>query len=170
MIIRVASRFNVNKTINTFEDKLNINVISITDPGSEYCSIDLSDHHVLRIGFHDVEENYPSKYVTKFSMKHALEIRGFINRRLLSPMLIVRKSRYVPVIIVHCEAGVSRSPAIAAALSILYQPRNSYEFFFHNYYPNRHVFKTMCAALQVELPKNLPGHSRMSDDYFDQEN
>ena len=64
------------------------------------------------------------------------------------------KDTGVHTVIVHCEAGVSRSAGVAAALAKYHNGDDS-EFFAgggsmysHNpYYPNRHVYRVMLEAL-----------------------
>lgn len=50
----------------------------------------------------------------------------------------------IEVLLVHCEAGVSRSPAIAAALSKLYYGDDTR--FFANYTPNSFVYNSIIKA------------------------
>lgn len=49
----------------------------------------------------------------------------------------------IEVMLVHCEAGMSRSPACAAALEHIYHGPGSEASYFSKYYPNNHVFKTL---------------------------
>jgi predicted protein tyrosine phosphatase len=49
----------------------------------------------------------------------------------------------IDVLLVHCEAGVSRSPAVAAALSVIFNGPRSDNTYFKQYIPNRHVYKTI---------------------------
>lgn len=44
----------------------------------------------------------------------------------------------VGAVVVHCEQGMSRSPAVAAALCRCHGEDDA--FFFRNYQPNRHVY------------------------------
>lgn len=56
----------------------------------------------------------------------------------------------VEVILVHCEAGRCRSPAIAAALSKIYY--NDDMAFFKQYTPNMFVYRTI---MQAAADRNL---------------
>lgn len=53
----------------------------------------------------------------------------------------------VSQIIVHCDAGYSRSPAVATALCIAFGMSDT-EFFGPGYYPNMHVYRSMLRALE----------------------
>lgn len=52
----------------------------------------------------------------------------------------------VSQIIVHCDAGYSRSPAVAAALAKALG-KSDEEFFGHDYYINKHVYTTFLKQL-----------------------
>lgn len=51
-------------------------------------------------------------------------------------------------IIVHCDAGISRSAGVAAALNKYFNGRD--QFYFDNYCPNMHVYRTLLNVLQEE--------------------
>lgn len=86
-----------------------------------------------------------------FSEKHAVEICDFVNYSI--------KHRGCTTLLVHCQAGVSRSPAVAAALSKVLlgdantttQESTGYTFvgngddseYFGKYRPNMHVYRTL---------------------------
>lgn len=46
----------------------------------------------------------------------------------------------IECLLVHCEAGVSRSPAIAAAISVMLWGENTDRIYFKNYTPNTFVY------------------------------
>jgi predicted protein tyrosine phosphatase len=48
---------------------------------------------------------------------------------------------YVGAVVVHCEQGMSRSPAVAAALALAYG--GDFRRFFRNYQPNRWVYSLL---------------------------
>ena len=52
----------------------------------------------------------------------------------------------VEEIVVHCQAGISRSPAVAAALAHLFGVDDT-PFLSFPKYPNRQIYRTLCAAL-----------------------
>jgi len=49
----------------------------------------------------------------------------------------------IDVLMVHCEMGISRSPATAAAIAHCYHGPETENLFFNNYTPNTHVYKTI---------------------------
>ena len=88
---------------------------------------------VLRLAFPDAEATsslFPEANL--FSREQAEEIWGFVHQHLLD----VRR------IIVHCDAGLSRSPAVAAALARVLKGDDA-EFFGGRYRPNMRVYRTL---------------------------
>lgn len=108
-------------------------VISITSspddtariPGSAACL------GVLRLSFADADE--PSDLVL-FDETHAAAIRGFLEAH-----------ANVSTILVHCDAGVSRSPAVAAAIARATGEDDAP--WFRRYRPNARVYRILRAAL-----------------------
>ena len=56
----------------------------------------------------------------------------------------------VDELIVHCEAGVSRSAAVAAAISFSINGDDA-EFFKFPFFPNRHCYRLMLEAFGFDL-------------------
>lgn len=115
-------------------------VISITDPGSQPAKIQKSAgfREVLRLQFHDA---IPLKgyfklppEVVLMNEDHARAIWDFVDQW----------KGAVETIVVHCEQGMSRSPAVAAAICEVLGGDNAH--FFHEYLPNRFVFDMLMAA------------------------
>ena len=77
----------------------------------------------------DNHEEFWGRKQILFSYVNAKEIIDFWNE-INSDLLIV-----------HCEAGVSRSPAIAAALTKINEEDDN--FYFKNYRPNSLVYRTI---------------------------
>jgi predicted protein tyrosine phosphatase len=117
-------------------------VISIREPGSDAPAIpeNGSCRGVLRLSFHDVDRPEPAKEIL-FTLEHANEICDFVSR--------VREE--ITTLVVHCEAGISRSAGVAAALSKAWLDND--RFFFECYMPNRLVYSTLLRAL-TELPRS----------------
>ena len=91
---------------------------------------------VLRVSFPDVEtasEQHPESAL--FSREHADAIWSFVREHLSA----------IERVIVHCDAGMSRSPAVAAALARVLNGDDA-EFFGGRYRPNKRVYETMLAA------------------------
>ena len=111
-------------------------VISVTDPKSMDAEIFDSPylHGVLRLQFHDVDKAAKFKFEFEnavdvyFEPENAKEILAFVKNHLPK----------VKLIICQCEQGVSRSPAIAGALSKILQ--NEDDFFLKNYWANQWVY------------------------------
>lgn len=86
---------------------------------------------LLQLAFADIEFQRIGSENHMFSNEQADEILKFV------------KEMYdrVEVFLVHCEAGISRSPAIAAALTKIYGGDDS--FYFENYNPNMLVYNKL---------------------------
>lgn len=82
-------------------------------------------------------------------------IKGLIPMRDVDAQKIVRAVEQwkdkVEQIVVHCDAGYSRSPAVAAALALALNGRGADDEFFvkGNYCPNMHVYNTMLKELDA---------------------
>ncbi len=88
---------------------------------------------VLRLSFPDAEA--PSERFREgelFSSAHAVQIWAFVDQY---------RSDVVRVLI-HCDAGVSRSSAVAAALARVLNGDDA-EFFGGRYQPNMRVYRTL---------------------------
>jgi predicted protein tyrosine phosphatase len=78
--------------------------ISIRDPDVEPARLAPGFAAVLRLAFHDLESATTPEDVM-FAPEHAAEVLAFVMRW-----------RHAERIVVHCHAGVSRSPGIALGL------------------------------------------------------
>ncbi len=83
--------------------------ISITDPGKPLPVLSIRFLAVVRLAFSDITEALDHPDLVLFDERHALEILWFVSHW-----------RKVDRIVIHCQAGVSRSPGIAAGLSELF--------------------------------------------------
>lgn len=116
-------------------------VISIRDPGRPRAKIKkqagLRDQIFLT--FHDAEPtigfNLPAE-IKLITPAQADEICDFVHRHKTT----------VGAIVVHCEQGMSRSPAVAAAISdaLGLDPGR----FWQLYTPNQHVYHTVAHAFE----------------------
>lgn len=93
--------------------------------------------HVEFLQFDDIDISEPIGELIPMSEDDANQI---INA-------FLRYENTVSQIIVHCDAGYSRSPAVAAALCIAFG-MSDIEFFGPGYCPNMHVYRTMLRALE----------------------
>jgi predicted protein tyrosine phosphatase len=92
---------------------------------------------VLSLRFHDAEPTTPFRLpadIRLMSRQQAKRVWDFIRLDL----------RDVAVIAVHCEAGMSRSPAIAAAIGKVINGDGT--AFFREYQPNRYVYDLMISS------------------------
>lgn len=120
-------------------------VISITDCGSQEAKLKESPHRVavLRLQFSDVDaDRHPivrkygndplyKRWIEVFSDKYAEQIFNFYSEH----------KDEVDYFLIHCEAGISRSPAVAATLCF-YETGND-EYFFAKFLPNRYIYRTI---------------------------
>lgn len=72
-----------------------------------------------------------------FSDKEAYQIKEFLEE--------IVQDKEIKTLIVHCSAGVSRSPAVAAAITKKYLGDDS--FFFETQIPNKHVYNLLLEIL-----------------------
>jgi len=114
-------------------------VISIQDPSHEF--VKLSEQEArqdwLGLKFHDLDDIFiPELYGVQtnaviFTKVDGLRILNFYNEW----------KNKVDLLIIHCVAGVSRSPAIGAAL-LRIDGQLDFDM-FKRYRPNMHVYRTM---------------------------
>lgn len=112
-------------------------IVSISTPGSEPARFKTNDQtlEVLRLWFHDLDalkEGYDDKPEDLFSRSQAERIVDMV---LAHP----QAERFV----VHCDAGISRSSATAAAIMKGLTGDDSKIFKNPRYYPNRLVYRTI---------------------------
>ena len=114
-------------------------VISITSSPDDVARLRANKmcRGVLRLSFPDADT--PSDQHAEeslFSREHAMQVWTFVQRHLPE----------IERIVVHCDAGVSRSPAVAAALSKVLNGDDA-EFFGGRYRPNMRVYSTLLETL-----------------------
>lgn len=130
--------------IKDFEVDFPYIIISVTDPETAEAEIFASGNliDILRLKFYDIGKPaaFQDSTTKEFPIteSQALEIKTFVEKHIENADLIV----------CQCEQGVSRSAAIAAALSRFLQETD--EYFFQNYWLNRYVFDRLTKALQNE--------------------
>jgi len=97
---------------------------------------------VLRLSFPDADvpsARYPEANL--FSREQATKIWTFVQQHLFESQSII----------VHCDAGVSRSSAVAAALARVLNDDDA-EFFGGRYRPNMRVYRTLLETRPPSLP------------------
>jgi len=129
-------------------------VISIYSTNSQPAKIPLHPKclDVLSIQFDDVDSDDWQIGCKSITEKQANQIWTFVDyylqRNHTNPKLDNTKAE---LILIHCNAGVCRSPALAAAISRIYTGEDK-EWFQKPYLPNMKVYNTM---LKVELAKEV---------------
>jgi predicted protein tyrosine phosphatase len=98
-------------------------VISITDPEMPPANLPESKlcKGVLRLSFHDIDKPWPNH--KEMTREEARQIVRFVKEHL-----------DVDLVICHCEAGISRSAGVAAALSSVFC--QSDKLYYQAYMPN----------------------------------
>lgn len=119
-------------------------VISISDEGSPKTEFTKNDYRkgLLRVKFDDVDSKTDGQY--PITQSEAINIARFVN---------VHKDK-VNLIVVHCEAGISRSSATAAAIAFFLDKPTSMDIFKDcRYRPNMLVYRKVMQAF-LELGYN----------------
>jgi predicted protein tyrosine phosphatase len=83
---------------------------------------------ILQLAFYDTESKTESNC---FKEKHAEQILDFIDKVWDEAQLVM----------IHCLAGISRSPGVAASIAKIKYKND--DFYFNNYIPNTLVYKTI---------------------------
>ena len=147
-------------------------IISITDPNSEKVKIISRPFDILSLQFHDADEHRVQTkdckrcngtgYVPEFKdindghcyrCTDKIDIRLFTDNDARIILDFVQDCRVdIDLIVVHCEAGISRSAGVAGALSLIYN--GSDEYYFHRYLPNIFVYRKILNKF-MESKKNV---------------
>jgi predicted protein tyrosine phosphatase len=114
-------------------------VISVSDAEDEDAEIRVSPlcRAVLRLRFDDVDPQRPS-------LRRGLAMTVDDARALLKFVGEHTAAAGVSTLVCQCGLGISRSAAIAAALSRLLQGEDA--FFFSRFSPNLYVYRTVLGA------------------------
>jgi len=114
-------------------------LISITDPRSS--QIRFNDNRfrleTLHLSFSDVKENLHKGH-PKMSMEQGCQVVDLVERHTCTN----------PTYVIHCTAGLSRSPAVAAAIAAI--NGENVLVFWEKFLPNGHVFSNIltCYAMK----------------------
>lgn len=112
-------------------------VVSISTPGDKspvFKNKDMIDAIYLK--FYDIEAKYGDIYPARH--KDVKNVKEFIDKN----------KDLVNCILVHCDAGVSRSSAMAAAICDYLEIEH--DIFFDGYHvPNSHVYRLMCQEFGI---------------------
>jgi predicted protein tyrosine phosphatase len=112
-------------------------VISITSAPDDVARIPRSSalRAILRLSFADADVDAPAGLVL-FDEAHARSIVEFVRAH----------ERDIDRIVVHCDAGMSRSPAVAAAITRSMGEDDA--AWFKRYRPNMRVYRRLLEALE----------------------
>lgn len=123
-------------------------MISITSPSSRLADVSGNPFlkSLLRVSFYDTNVSYTNDGIeyNPISEEQAREIADFANS--------LYKNDMAENLVIHCEAGISRSSGVAAAISKFYNHDD--RFFFKNYVPNMRCYTLVLLELEV----NYNGH------------
>jgi len=138
MNIFVYSREEIEAGIIVRSDYV---VISVGDPDKPRPKVKKQSglRDVLFLAFHDAEPSasldIPAD-IRLMSAEDAAQIRDFVHKHKAT----------IGAIVIHCEQGMSRSPAIAAAISQALDLDS--RRFLRDYTPNQHVYHTVLDAFK----------------------
>ncbi len=121
-------------------------VISVTDPDRPDASLQATSllRAVLRLRFHDNAPTVDIPGLEGFPIGAEAEARMTREDAQATLAFVREHLDTVELIVCQCEAAVSRSAGIAAALSRILQGDDG--FFFANYWPNKWVYRAILDA------------------------
>ena len=152
MKIEIFSRSGVEN----FKTDMPHVVISVRDPGSKEAKLPVNPNRIaeLYLDFSDFDGK-------RLNVMFEHELKTFSKEDAKAILSLIKLSEpYINMIVVNCEAGICRSSAIGAALSILLDlPGKDTRFFNPRgpYYPNRFVYRMILDTAMEEgwdAPKN----------------
>ena len=119
-------------------------IISITTTSDDVARVPIGERcrEVLRLSFLDADVLPPDGSGRLFGVDDAQAILSLLDRQ----------REHVERIVLHCDAGLSRSPAVAAALAVCLG--QSDQPFFRRYRPNMRVYRTLLDEHQRRLDAN----------------
>jgi predicted protein tyrosine phosphatase len=114
-------------------------IVSISTPGDEGADIRTNEHtlKLLRLWFWDFDKVPPGHEEAGW----AKDSECFQPSQAQQILDVVKQYPEAERLIVHCDAGYSRSPAVAAALSKILLGDDS--MYFQRYRPNMRVYRTI---------------------------
>jgi len=100
---------------------------------------------VLQLCFHDVANVKDREWLAHELKGTGVEVTPFTDEQAEQIVDFLERYKSVKNIVVNCDAGSCRSPAIAAAISKTATGND--ELFYKRYAPNHHVYRTLMRAL-----------------------
>lgn len=121
-------------------------LISIADPEDAHVKIPVNPYcrGVLFLKFHDVRKKRKGKVL--FGKRLAKKIKNFVEEN----------KENVELLVCNCRGGVSRSPAVAAAISRVYNldADKYFSFFEGRYVPNMLVYTKLLKVYRIKVNKS----------------
>jgi predicted protein tyrosine phosphatase len=119
-------------------------IVSISTPGEPEAQLrtNTATCALVQLQFHDFDD----RALIEISSRHPDAVRDY-EPRCFSPVQArqvldaIKQHPHAEELIVHCDAGLSRSPGVAAALSKILTGDDRY--FFSRYHPNMRVYRTL---------------------------
>jgi hypothetical protein len=125
--------------------------ISIASFPNEWPNLS-EDNRVNLLQLYFFDQTVPGEHA--FTENHAKEIIRFVGEAWGK----------IDCLLVHCEAGLSRSPGVAAAIARIFQGEGQDAAYFKQYYPNYLVYKIL---LETYFGKNVNLHPQNEETYWD---
>lgn len=135
---RVYSRYDIGG-LEPDQHEVPHVIVSISTPGSPEAKLVTNPHTlgVLRLWFHDLND----AAMEHVEIRDQYEAECFNRAQARQVLDLVSAHPEAQRLLVHCDAGLSRSPAVAAALSKILLGDDSH--FFKRYHPNSRVYRTI---------------------------
>jgi len=132
-------------------------IVSIYTPGDDAPDLvtNFFTQATLQLAFHDLDAMPREDGATRAYFKGE-EIRLFTPAQARAILSFVENwQRAIKAIVCHCDAGISRSSATAAVLSLLFNGQDK-EFFKGRYRPNMLVYRTLLDVQHKERIVDAP--------------
>lgn len=144
MNILIVSQSSAVKHAPNEEDH-NI-MIRITDPTSDFKKLTYQSRYkeILELKFHDFTEEQAKRIkddsLILFDNKQAQEILSFY-----------QKHENADFLLIHCDAGISRSAAVALSIVLERGNQKGEQYIWDNYIPNVYVANKMLSLFKKPL-------------------
>jgi predicted protein tyrosine phosphatase len=122
--------------------------IAITEPCNRFGSLRDCENRkaVLQVAFGDTERAFFMRGTEDWcTSAQGIEIANFVKEHV---------AKGIRLFVINCEAGLSRSPAVAAAIARYYSDNDMW--FFNNFTPNSTVYRAVYEGLneETQVPPN----------------
>ncbi len=130
--------------------------IAVYTPGSPEVPLMINPERiaVLQLCFHDVSNVRDKDWLRNDLKGTGIEIQPFTEEQAQQIVEFINQYKHIDNIVVNCDAGYCRSPAIAAAISKTFNGND--EVFYKQYRPNHHVYRTLLFELNQSKDSILP--------------